>query len=304
MKLPPLNSLKVFEVVARLGSIRAAANELGSSPSTVSEHIKNIEYSVGVSLVQRNSNALVLTENGKTYARSIRSGLHEIARATEQLNSSRRADSLRVTCVPSLATSWIPDVLAKLKKAHPNFEVEFDFSPSPRELIIDGFDLAIRYGSGNYKDKQAELLLTDRIAPVCSPETKLWIKSEADLEFLDRIECSEGLNPIRSQWEHWLTTSFQNPEATPLSSKSITRVNSTTFALEMLLNSRAIAILDYNSVKAELEQGRLVCPLGGWVDAQHSYYIVYPKTKPLSKRAKQFKAALKSYVKNTAQPPQ
>lgn len=303
MKLPPLNSLRAFEVVARLGSIRAAAKELGTSHSTVSEHIKNIEYSVGVPLVQRNANTLFLTEHGEKYSRNVRLAFLELARATEELDLSRKVESLRITCVPSLAVTWMPHVLAKLKTSFPNIKIECDFSPSPRDLQTDGYDLAIRYGSGRYKDTHTELLLTDRIAPVCSPETKLWIKTQADLSNLDRIECSEGLNPARTQWEHWCSVALKTSESNLLESQSITRVNSTAFALEMLQTRRAIAILDYNSVKSDLAIGRLVCPLGGWVEAQHSYYIVFPKTKPLGQPAKQFKAALKAYIRDAAQPP-
>lgn len=304
MNLPPLNSLRAFEAVARLGSIRAAAKDLGTSPSTISEHIKNIEYSVGVALVQRNANALALTAQGAIYAQSVRSGLQVIARATEELDPSRRTGTLRITCVPSLANTWMPGVLSKLKEAHPDLEVECDFSPFPRDLHAEGFDLAIRYGSGQYKDAHAELLLTDRIAPVCSPETKLWIKEETDLASLDRIECSEGMNSSVSQWHHWSSIALKSTDCSALTSQAITWVNSTSFAVEMLLKSRTIAILDYNSVKLDLTQGKLVCPLGGWVEAQHSYFIVYPKAKPLSQRAKQLKAALKAYVKLEAQPPQ
>lgn len=303
MKLPPLNSLRAFEAVARLGSIRAAANELGTSPSTVSEHIKNIEYHLSVTLVQRKANALELTDRGATYARKIRSGLQTIASATEELGVSFQEKRLRITCVPSLANSWMPEVISKLKSDYPKFDIECDFSPSPRDLVTEGFDAAIRYGSGEYPDVHAELLLTDRIAPVCSPETKLWIKSETDLARLDKIECSEGVHSSFSQWRHWCSTALEDKGIDNLISKPAACVNSTAFAIKMLLNSRSVAILDYNSVKSELALGKLVCPLGTWVEAKNSYFFVYPKSKPLSSKAKRLKTALKNYIKLKAQPP-
>lgn len=303
MNLPPLNSLRVFELVARHGSIRAAAYHLNTSPSTVSEHIKKIEYFLGVSLFNRTPNTLVLTDDGAAYAMSIRSGLASISKATQEVMGLQETSLLRITCVPNIANTWMPAVLSKVKKANSNIDIECDFSPLPRDLLTDGYDAAVRYGSGVYADAHTEHLLTDKIAPVCSPETSHWIKKNDDLRSIDRIECSEGTNTPSTRWEYWCTRSLSKSDYRDLAIANITLVNSTAFAIEALVRDKSIAIMDYNSVKDQLLNGRLVCPLGGWIDAQHSYYFAYPKSKPLSKSAKVLKAILKSFVAMSAQPP-
>lgn len=304
MKLPPLNALRAFEAVARLGSIRGASRELRISPSAISTHIKNLEYDIGLPLVQRKANALVLTKDGARYATNIRSGLQEISRATEEITDSPKNNSLRITCVPSLATTWMPEVFAKFRETHLSVSVECDFSPLLRQLYEDGFDLAVRYGRGDYPDDHSEPLFTDRIAPVCSPETQPCVVTPADLAKLDRIECAEGVKSSKSQWQYWCSRALADTEMSEFPGQSVTLVNSSTFAVEALLNSRTIAILDYSSVRNELAEGKLVCPLGGWVEAQNSYFVAYPKGRPLSNAAKQFKAVLKKHLRTSVGTPE
>ena len=303
-RLPPLNALRAFEAVARSGSIRAASRELNTSASTISTHIRNLEYFLGHALIERTANSIELTSSGARYAEEVKESFGRLLHATEELCSSATAGSLKITCVPSLATTWMPDIFREFKSAYPTVGIEFDFSPLPRKLYEEGFDLAVRDGQGKYQDDHSELLLTDRIAPICSPETQQWMRSADDPATIGRIECAEGLGTDRTQWQHWCASVPKNDGMAHLESQPVTLVNSVAFAIETLLNNRAVAILDHNSVKAELTDGKLVCPFGSWVDAQNSYYVVFPKRKPLALHAKQLKAMLKSYAETSAAPPQ
>jgi LysR family transcriptional regulator, glycine cleavage system transcriptional activator len=62
--VPSLKFLKTFHVAARLGSFKAAAEELHLTPSAVSHQMKELEDQLGVSLFDRTPRALVLTEAG------------------------------------------------------------------------------------------------------------------------------------------------------------------------------------------------------------------------------------------------
>jgi LysR family glycine cleavage system transcriptional activator len=67
-KLPPLNLLRAFEAVARLGSVSAAANELYVTHSAVSQQIKALEESLGVKLLNRVGRGVALTVAGRELA--------------------------------------------------------------------------------------------------------------------------------------------------------------------------------------------------------------------------------------------
>jgi LysR family transcriptional regulator, glycine cleavage system transcriptional activator len=65
--LPPLNALRAFEAVARLGSMKDAAEELAVTSGAVSQQIALLEDRIGTRLFQRLTRSLELTEAGRTY---------------------------------------------------------------------------------------------------------------------------------------------------------------------------------------------------------------------------------------------
>ena len=66
-RLPPLNSLKVFEAAARHLSFTRAAEELFVTQAAVSHQIKALEEFLGLKLFRRRNRSLLLTEEGQSY---------------------------------------------------------------------------------------------------------------------------------------------------------------------------------------------------------------------------------------------
>ena len=92
---PPVASLRSFEAVARLGSVTQAAHEMSVTHSAVSQHIKQLEALVGVSLFVRHGRGVRITEEGRLYALQIREALQHIADATRMVQIKPR--TLEVT---------------------------------------------------------------------------------------------------------------------------------------------------------------------------------------------------------------
>ncbi|SQC41612.1 glycine cleavage system transcriptional activator [Klebsiella pneumoniae] len=82
---PPVASLRSFEAVARLGSVTQAAHEMSVTHSAVSQHIKQLEALVGVTLFIRHGRGVRITEEGRLYALQIREALQHIADATRMV---------------------------------------------------------------------------------------------------------------------------------------------------------------------------------------------------------------------------
>ena len=80
MRLPPLNSLRAFEVAARLGGFAAAAQELHVTPAAVSYQIKTLEDSLGLELFSRLPRGIQLTSAGQELLPDIARGLANFAR--------------------------------------------------------------------------------------------------------------------------------------------------------------------------------------------------------------------------------
>jgi len=83
--LPPFETLRAFDAIARLGGVRKAAQYLRRDHGVVSRHLRTIEDWTGTKLIQRTAAGSVLTEEGVRYHRDIASALEIIARATVDL---------------------------------------------------------------------------------------------------------------------------------------------------------------------------------------------------------------------------
>ncbi len=81
--------------MARLGSVTQAAHELSVTHSAVSQHIKQLEALVGVTLFIRHGRGVRITEEGRLYALQIREALQHIADATRMVQIKPR--TLEVT---------------------------------------------------------------------------------------------------------------------------------------------------------------------------------------------------------------
>src|SRR5512132_536323 len=120
MHLPPLKGIVAFEVVARVGSINKAADELNVTASAVSHQIANLEGFVGRRLFERTSRGLVLTPVGERYRSDVTGALALIASAAHNARSAEGVEVLRVHCAPSFASLWLMPRLPSFLQTHPD----------------------------------------------------------------------------------------------------------------------------------------------------------------------------------------
>ena len=90
MKLPPLNSLRLFEVAARHESFKRAAEELHVTPSAVSHAVQALEEWLGTELFHRGARVLTLTAVGSQLAVSASQGFSLLAAATNACALGKR----------------------------------------------------------------------------------------------------------------------------------------------------------------------------------------------------------------------
>jgi LysR family glycine cleavage system transcriptional activator len=113
-RLPPLNSLRTFEVAARRLNFSHAADELNVTPSAVSHQIKGLEAHLRVVLFHRMHRGLSLTAAGELMLPGIRSGLAAFEQALDGLETR----FLTVSVPPSVAVKWLVPRLGAFKAAY------------------------------------------------------------------------------------------------------------------------------------------------------------------------------------------
>jgi DNA-binding transcriptional LysR family regulator len=130
---PPFASLKAFEMIGRLGSIRKAALALGVDHAGVSRHLRALEQWAGIPLVdrRRGQNGR-LTPEGMRYHARISAAFVEIDNAGEDLIQKGDLGRLHVWCSPGFACKWLLQHLDEFSTAHADMDIDLrptDFGP-------------------------------------------------------------------------------------------------------------------------------------------------------------------------------
>jgi DNA-binding transcriptional LysR family regulator len=151
------DAIPAFLLVAERRSFRAAAGELGVSPSALSQTIKALEARMGVALLHRTTRSVGLTEAGERLlerARPAFDGLREAIEAARSLGG-RPAGLLRINASRGVIASLIRLVLPSFIAAHPEVEVEIYADDGFADIVKGGFDAGFRLGESLEADMTA-----------------------------------------------------------------------------------------------------------------------------------------------------
>lgn len=142
-RLPPLRALEAFVRVVRLGSAKAAANELALSPSALSRRVAALEEFTGKRLFTRQHQSMKLTEEGQSFYNAIAPKLEELAEAVE--GQIDRGQVLRLHLgVPTLfGGQRLFPRLPELRKLHPRLHIDIDTGPHLEDRVGDTLDAAV-----------------------------------------------------------------------------------------------------------------------------------------------------------------
>jgi DNA-binding transcriptional LysR family regulator len=143
-----LDGIAVFVKVVQAGSFNQAAKLLNMPNSTVSAKVAALEKSLGVTLLQRTTRRLHLTEAGEGYFRRCLRALEELQAAENELVIERGETKgvLRLTAPVELGRSVLPPVLDALMKSHPGIGIDLVITNRLADLVAENIDVAVRAG--------------------------------------------------------------------------------------------------------------------------------------------------------------
>jgi LysR family transcriptional regulator, glycine cleavage system transcriptional activator len=250
----PLRAIGVFHAVARTGSVTRAADELGVTPSAVSQQIQSLEVSLGTTLIGKSGRNVVLTEAGERYFEMIQQEIERIAEATQRIRGFRSVTTLTVRTSPSLSTKWLLPRLASFVDAHPEIELRLDGTNEPTTFQRESVDLEIRHGTGQWPGLFIEGLVEERFWPVCAPS----VAAAASLDAAELLRF-RLIHSVKSQvqWSHW----FDSAGVTTGERWRRVLFDRTHMAIDAAVAGFGIALESDLMMWAELKRGRLVCPV-------------------------------------------
>ena len=141
-RLPPLRAIEAFVRIVRLGSARAAADELGLSPSALSRRVSALEDFIGKRLFTRQHQSMKLTDDGNTFYNAVAPKFDELAAAVEGQVEDSRVLRLRLGVLPLFGSQRLFPRLPELRKAQPRLHIDFDTSPHLDHRVGDTLDAA------------------------------------------------------------------------------------------------------------------------------------------------------------------
>ena len=142
-RLPSLAGVEAFVHVSRLGSVKAAAEELALSSPALSRRIQSLERFVGRPLFDRRHQAIVPNEDGDKLMQLVAPILDSLTDAIETLTSPSPVMRLRLGVLPLFAAQRLFPRLSELRERHPSLHIDVDTAAHGVSRLGDGLDAAI-----------------------------------------------------------------------------------------------------------------------------------------------------------------
>jgi LysR family transcriptional regulator, glycine cleavage system transcriptional activator len=142
-RLPPLTTIEAFVQVARLGSVKAAADALALSSPALSRRIQALERFVGHPLFERRHQSILLNADGERMLAAIGPALDELALAVERESGQGELMRLRLAVLPLFASQRLMPHLPELRAKHPDLHIDIDTAAHGLARLDEGIDAAI-----------------------------------------------------------------------------------------------------------------------------------------------------------------
>ena len=267
IRLPSTTALLALESVARHLNIRLAAEEMHLTPGAVAQQIHRLEAFLDVKLLARRGRGTVLTSEAQTFLIHVRQAIRLIESGMDAVSGAPRSQAtIVISVLPALASRWLIPRLAALHEACPSVEILLKASSEIVEPGRGQIDAAIRYGRGPYAGFNSQLLVTEKLVPVCSPA---YLQSVQFRTPGDLTRCVLLVN-TRQPWTRWLA-------AANLDADSMTfgdRFDDSGHVLDAAIAGRGVALARLTLAQDDLRSGKLKTLFPAPLVSDNTYHFV------------------------------
>lgn len=286
-----LNDLYLFNKVIALNGFTAAAKVLGIPKSKISRRLTNLEESLGLRLIQRNSRSIGLTDAGRRlfeFSQQIVLNAEEGEIAVR--NSIDEPNGLvRVSFPDEITRAVFAKIIPKFLHMHPKVSLNIEVSNRIVNLIEDGFDLVIRGGVS--VPEESSTIICTKISHVdwvlvCSPEYIRVHGKPTKIEELEKLSFLTYSSASKST----ATVRFINGDGSAhvVNLKSRLACNNHNVLKESAKFGLGVSSLPLYSCHEELVDGSLVHILPEWSTTSGDLYALFPTKLGLASATRTF----------------
>ncbi|AIC26371.1 LysR family transcriptional regulator protein [Rhizobium etli bv. mimosae str. IE4771] len=285
-----LNGLRALEAVGRLGSLQAAAEELGVSVGAVSQQVIKAEAQLGQVIFERTARGMIATEAGRPVLSALDEGFARLSAAVSI--ASRRDDTvLTISVAPVFAARWLVCRLDRFAERHPDIKLRLDATTNLVNPALGDVDIGIRVGTGKWPDVKAELLLQQEVFPVCSPEMAARLKEPANILALPAIIDGRAM----FSWEVWMREAGLS--GATLATRHV--FNDASLCLDAAIAGQGVMLAWQTLAAFALAEGRLAAPFGIRARTGFGHYFITAEGAREPKKVKDFKAWIREEMAGT-----
>lgn len=280
-----LEELQAFINIVDSGSIVAAATHLEQTTSGVSRALQRLESKLNVTLLERTTRKLKLTQEGQLFLEKARKIVHDLNEAEDALlkSDSDTSGLIRVDSATPFVLHVIVPLMQEFSQLYPNIEIELNSNDQIIDLLEHKTDVAIRFGELNDSSMHARLLCKSRLYIVASPEyldRNGYPETPGDI--LNHVQI--GFNKI-SHLNIWPIR--VNGEKLTVQPKI--KASSGETVRQLCLRGHGIARLSAFEVLKDIRQGRLIALFEDQIEIYEQHiHAVYYQQEHLPKRVRLF----------------
>ena len=290
MRRGDMDDLAAFVAVADHLSFRAAAAELGVTPSALSHAMRQLESRLGVRLLNRTTRSVSLTDAGHRLLDRLRPAVEQVARALDDLKGeqARPFGRLRLYATHLAGAAIVAPVWARFLAAYPDVHLEVFIDEAPIDIVARGFDAGI----GPQDRAAADLVAVRvsgpmRVAFVGAPAYFARRRAPRTPEDLATHLCVEYRRGSDTAPIDWPVRREGKTRRVPVGGRVM--VNNPDLAVRAALDGLGIALTLEAVVEPLLRSGQLVRVLEEWSPSFEGLFLYYPGHR-------QVPAALRAFI--------
>lgn len=285
-----LSELDAILAIARRGTFRAAAIDLGMSTTALSHAVGKLEASLGVRLFNRTTRSVALTEAGKLFVEQVGPALQDIHGALEAVRAQREtlSGTIRINAAPFAARAILSPLVLEFVRRYPDMNVDLVTEGRLIDVVAEGFDLGVRV---------AGLVPTDMIAlPLGRPQRHAIVGSADYFARHERPRIPPDLFNHRCIRVRLPDGSLfrwrfeKDGEAVQIDVQGPLILDEASLARTAVLENIGIGYFMEQSVRADIEAGHLIRVLEDWTPPYPGLCLYYPGRRNLSAGVKAFLA--------------
>ncbi|MGJ7512724.1 LysR family transcriptional regulator [Variovorax sp. GT1P44] len=276
MKRTELSALQAVVAVASHQNFRAAAAELGLSPSAISHAVSALEERMGVRLFHRTTRSVSLSEAGRGFLARIAPALKEIEGAIDSTTALRPtpAGTLRINTSETAAHQLLVTYVREYLKRYPDMRVDMVTEGRLVDIVAEGFDAGVRLSNSVPQDMVAAPFGPEQgFAVVGSPSYFKGREIPRTPHDLQSHQCIRNRLPSGSLWR-WEFS--KHGDYISLDVDGPITLDNTLLRLEAALAGLGLVYINEWSVRKEVRSGRLLLVLQDWTPPLGRLALYYP----------------------------